>query len=52
MTKLIKNFYSNNILIYIATILSILTPIKINKYIIITAMYMTVLKLYTTIYNI
>ncbi len=51
MTKLIKNVYSNNILIYIATILSILTPTKINKYLIITAIYIAILKLYTIVHN-
>lgn len=50
MIKLVNNFMHNNVLIYIAAILAFLTPSKINKYIIITSIYIIILKMYKLVY--
>ena len=46
MNKFIDNFMHNKIIEYIAATLSVFTPNKVNKYLIITSAYIFVLKLY------
>lgn len=52
MNKLINNFLNNKLIGYIATILSMLTPNKVNKYLLISCGYIIILKLYEVIHQI
>lgn len=52
MNKLINNFMNNKFIEYIAILLSMLTPNKVNKYLIISCGYIVVLKLYEVIHQI
>lgn len=50
MTKLVNNFTNNKICIYVANILSYLSPSRINKSLIITSLYIVILKMYKILY--
>ena len=52
MDKLVNNFMHNRIIDYLAAFLSALTPSKINKFLIITASHIVLLKLYEIMHNI
>lgn len=51
MDKLVNGFMNSKIILYTATLLSFLTPSKVNKFLLITCGYIVVLKFYETIYK-
>ena len=52
MDKLVNSFMHNKIILYIATLLSFLTPSKVNRLLFITSSYILVLKIYDVMHNI
>jgi len=52
MDKLVNDFMHSKIIYYIATLLSFLTPSKVNKFLFITCSYIVILKVYKIMHNI
>jgi len=52
MDKLVNGFMNSKIILYIATLLSFLTPSKVNKFLLITCGYILILKFYEVMHNI